>query len=208
MQVVNLRLVDYRFDATGGNWFDTPGTNARSNSSWVALSQASITIAPRATQVVPYSVAVPTAMPPIVGTYWSVLLVEGEARSPVAPDPKSFSLTPRTRYAVQLATHVIGEARECRLGFAEPRIVDGEMVVDVSASDVRACRPNYRLGVYDGDGTLMHSATRRGAFLYPDTSTRQRFPLPPLAQGRYSFLLVADVGANRLQGAKYQIQIR
>ena len=41
------------------------------------------------------------------------------------------------------------ELRECRLGFAEPQVQPGELSVDVSEGEVRACRPNYRLEVYD-----------------------------------------------------------
>jgi hypothetical protein len=207
IQVAALSLADYRFDAGGANWFDPPGSNARSNTGWVTLSQQAVSLPPQGTQVVRYTVAVPASTPRPLGTYWSVVLVEGEDRSPVAPDPQKFVVTPKIRYAVQVATHIVGEARECRLAFGQPRVQPGELAIDISDSELRACRPNLRLEVYNGDGELLHTATLRGAYLYPATSVRQKFALPTLSPGGYSFLLVADVGADKLQGAKFQVQV-
>lgn len=207
VQVAVLRLADYRFDAAGANWFENPGTNSRSNSAWITMSQPAVSLPPGGTELVKYTVAVPDRRD-LVGTYWSVVLVETETRSAPVPAAGKFSVAPRTRYAVQLATHITGEARECRLGFGAPQVQPGELQVDVSETDVRACRPNFRLEVYGADGALAHTVTQRGSYLYPTTSARQRFQLPTLAAGTYSFLLVADVGADRLQGAKFQVQVR
>lgn len=208
VQVAALSLADYRFDAAGSNWFEAPGSHARSNAGWVTLSQQAVSLPPQATQVVGYTIAVPAGTPPPVGTYWGVVLVEGENRDPIPPDPSKFVVIPKTRYAVQVATHVVGESRECHLAFGEPRVQSGELAIDITDTEIRACRPNLRLEVYSADGMLLHTATLRGSYLYPSTSARQRFSLPPLAPGGYSFLLVADVGVDRLQGAKFQIQVR
>ena len=206
-QVAVLSLSDYRFDAAGSNWFDPPGSNARSNAGWIALSQQAVSLPPRGTQAVSYTVAVPAGTAPPVGTYWSVVLIEADQRPAAAADPSTLVIVPRTRYAVQLATHVAGEARECRLAFGEPQVTSGELAIDITSAEIRACRPKLRLEVYDADGALRHTTTQRGAFLYPDTSARHRFDLPALAPGDYSFLLVADVGADALQGARFQVQI-
>ena len=101
VQVAVLRLADYRFDAAGSNWFESPGSNARSNSAWVTLSQPAVSLPPGGTEVVKYSVAVPESRE-LVGTYWSVVLVETETRNAPATAPGKFSVAPRTRYAVQL----------------------------------------------------------------------------------------------------------
>jgi hypothetical protein len=78
----------------------------------------------------------------------------------------------------------------------------------VTGQGTRACRPNLKLEVYNADGALQHTAILRGSYLYPDTSTRQTFPLVPLAPGSYSFLVLADVGADKLQGARFQVQVK
>jgi len=221
-QTATLSLADYRFDASGSNAFDAPGSHARSNTPWITLSQQAVSVPPQGTQVVSYTVTVPAGAssssgtyllgvpagsPPSAGTYWGVVLVEGEDRSAAPVDPTTFTVTPKIRFAVQLVTH-LGQTGECKLAFGSPRIQPGSMAVDVSGQGTRACRPNLKLEVYNADGALQHTATLRGSYLYPETSTRQTFPLVPLAPGSYSFIVLADVGADKLQGARFQVQVK
>ena len=220
-QTATLSLADYHFDASGSTSFDAPGSRARSNTPWITLSQQAVLVPPQGIQVVGYTVTVPAASspdgmyllgapigaPPSAGTYWSVVLVEGEDRSAAPSDTSKFTITPKIRFAVQLVTH-LGQSGECKLVFGNPRITGGTMAVDVAGQGTRACRPNLKLEVYNSEGVLQHTATLRGSYLYPDTSTRQSFTLAPLTPGTYSFLVLADVGADKLQGARFQVQVK
>ncbi len=221
-QTATLSLADYRFDASGSNSFDAAGSHPRSNTPWITLSQQAVSVPPHGTQVVGYTVTVPAGAsssagtyvlgapggpPPSAGTYWSVVLIEGEDRSAAPVDPTTFTVTPKIRFAVQLVTH-LGQTGECKLAFGNPLIKPGTMVVDVTGQGSRACRPNLKLEVYNSEGVLQHSATIRGSYLYPETSTRQTFTLAPLTPGAYSFLVLADVGADKLQGARFQVQVK
>lgn len=220
-QTVKLSLADYRFDASGATSFE-PASHGRSSAGWVTLSQQAVSVPPQATQVVPYTVTIPAGAAasggtyvlgtsggpaPSPGTYWSVVLVEGEDRTSVPSDPSKFTITPKIRFAVQLVTHV-GNAGECRLVFGNPRIQPGTVAVDVTGKGSRACRPNLKLEVYNSDGALRHTATLRGSYIYPETSARQSFDLASLSPGAYSFVVLADVGADKLQGARFQVQVR
>ena len=217
-QTATLSLADYRFAAAGSNSFDPPGTNGRSNTPWITLSQQAVLVPPQGTQVVSYTVTVPgsaatyvlglpSGAPPLSGSYWSVVLVEGEDRSAAPSASSAFTITPKIRFAVQLVTHV-GETGDCQLAFSNPRVQAGSMAVDVTGQGRRACRPSLKLEVYDSTGALVHTATLRGSYLYPETSARQTFALAPLTPGSYSFLVLADVGADKLQGARFQVQVR
>src|SRR5687767_9282407 len=145
-QTATLSLADYRFDASGSNAFDAPGSHARSNTPWITLSQQAVSVPPQGTQVVSYTVTVPAGAspsagtyilgapggpPPSAGTYWSVVLIEGEDRSAAPADPTTFTVTPKIRFAVQLVTH-LGQTGECRLAFGNPLIKPGTMAVDVT----------------------------------------------------------------------------
>jgi hypothetical protein len=205
-QTATLSLADYRFDASGSNSFDPAGSQGRSNAGWIALSQRTVSVPPQGTQVVSYTVTVPAGATSPLGSYWSAVLVETEDRS--APiDPTQFTVTPKLRYAVQLVTHV-GQSGECQLAFSNPRIQSGTVTVDVTGEGTRACRPNLKLEVYNSDGALQHTATIRGSYLYPTTSVRQAFDLAKLTPGAYSFLVLADVGADKLQGGRFQVTVR
>ena len=85
---------------------------------------------------------------------------------------------------------------------------DYTLALDIVHIGTRACRPTLRLEVYRADGTLAHSTSAQRGLLYPGTSVRQIFELPPLSPGDYTFLLLADVGADRVQGTKFQINVQ
>lgn len=227
-QIVSLTLADYRFQADGETEFAAPNTLPRSNAAWIALSQPRLTVLPKQDVTVPYTVHVP-ADASTVGTYWSVVLVEAERAASGASVPSGFSVTPRLRYAVQLAMHagasgepllVFGEPALSRTGFtAQIRTGDGAspmaaaasmddfLTVDVGDAGTRGCRPTFRLEVYQADGTLVHSATVSRGLLYPGTSIRQRFGLPRLPAGDYLVLLLADVGRDAVQATKFQVRV-
>lgn len=207
VQVATLSLADYRFAASGSSSFDAPGSHERSSTGWITLSQNAVSVPPMGTQVVGYTVAVPAGTSPTLGSYWSVVLVEGEDRKPVPADAGKFTITPKMRYAVQLVTH-LGQTGECQLAFGDPHVKPGSMVVDITGSGTRACRPALKLEVYNSEGVLKQTATLRGSYLYPSTSVRQTFDLTALTPGAYNFVLLADVGVDKLQGVRFQVQVR
>lgn len=206
-QTATLSLADYAFDASGSTTFNPSGSQPRSNTGWIRLSQRAVTIPAQATQAVAYTITVPSGTPAPAGTYWGVVLVEAEDRSAAPAAPSGFTVSPKIRFAVQVVTH-LGQTGECRLAFANPRVQSGTVTVDVTGEGTRACRPALKLEVYGSGGALQHSTTLRGSFLYPATSAKQTFPLAALPPDTYSFLVLADVGAERLQGARFQVTVR
>jgi hypothetical protein len=230
VQTVSLSQADYRFDADGLTEFIEPGTEPRSNSGWIVLSQQSVSLLPNADVAVSYTVTIPSQPAPSAGTYWSVVLVEA-VRAP-APTSASISIVPTFRYAVQIATH-IGKTGDPRLAFGEPHLMrtsfsvslanasaslqapavstlgaDRSLSIDIKDVGSRGCRPTLRLEVYQPDGTLVHTATVQRGLVYPGASIRQTFELPSLAPGNYTVLLLADTGIDKVQGTKFQIHVQ
>lgn len=233
VQVVSLSLADYGFYADGSTTFDEPGSQPRSNSGWIGLSQRAVSVLPHADAAVSYSVTVPSTTPPS-GTYWSVVLVEAVPTSEASPGSTGLAIVPRFRYAVQVATH-IERTGEPTLAFGTPNFLRRALAVDIMSPGVpgsseraadsvfapdytlaldirhagtRACRPTLRLEVYRTDGTLAHRASAQRGLLYPGTSIRQIFELPSLSPGDYTFLLLADVGADKVQGTKFEVHVQ
>jgi hypothetical protein len=207
VQVVRLAIADYTFDASGTSRFAAPPSHARSNAAWILLSQNEVSIAPGADVSVAYSVAVPAREPQPSGTYWSVVLIEPQHRAQVPSARAALAVVPVLRQAVQMATH-IGATGEARLTFSAPVVNGQQLAIDVTDAGSRACRPSLRLEVYTSDGSLVTAQTSQRGLLYPTTSLRQKFELPPLAPGEYTVLLLADVGVDHVQGQKFQIVIR
>lgn len=233
VQVVSFSLADYGFYADGSSTFDDPGSQPRSNSGWIGLSQRAVSVLPHAEAAVSYTVAVPSTTPP-AGTYWSVVLVETVHPSEASSGSTGLAIATRFRYAVQVATH-IGRTGEPTLAFGTPNLLRRALAVDILPAGVpglsqraadsvlapdytlaldirhagtRACRPTLRLEVYRTDGTLAHSASAQRGLLYPGTSINQRFELPSLFPGDYTFLLLADVGADKVQGTKFEVHVQ
>jgi hypothetical protein len=232
VQVVSFSLADYSFSADGSTTFDEPGSQPRSNTSWIALGQRAVSVLPHADAAVTYTVAVPSTTSPS-GTYWSVVLVEAVRAGDASPSSAGLAIATRFRYAVQLATH-IGSTGEPTLAFGAPNLLhrafgveviaagggsshkavasllapDYTLALDITHAGTRACRPTLRLEVYQTDGTLAHSASAQRGLLYPGTSVSQTFELGSLSPGDYMFLLLADVGGDKVQGTKFPVHIR
>jgi hypothetical protein len=230
VQNVSLSRADYRFDAAGLTEFTEPGTEPRSNSDWITLSQQSLSLPPHADVAVSYAVTIPSSPPPAPGTYWSVVFVE--ATRPTSSTSTSFSIVPTFRYAVQIATNV-GKAVEATLAFGEPHVMrnsfsvalvntstslqtptvstlpaERSLTIDIKDVGTRGCRPALRLELYEQDGALAHAATVQRGLIYPGASIRQTFELPALAPGVYTVLLLADSGLDKVQGTRFQIHVQ
>jgi hypothetical protein len=230
VQTVSLSRADYRFDAEGLTEFTDAGTEPRSNSEWIVLSQQSVSVLPHADVAVSYTVSIPSSPVLPVGTYWSVIFVE--ANRPATSTSTSLSIVPTFRYAVQIATH-IGKTGEPKLAFSEPHVMrssfsvalvntsvtvqtptvstlpaERSLSIDVEDVGTRACRPTLRLELYQQDGALAHAATVQRGLVYPGASIRQTFALPALPPGVYTVLLLADTGVDKVQGTKFQIHIQ
>ena len=230
VQTVALSRADYRFDAEGLTEFTDPGSQPRSNSGWIALSQQSVSVLPHADVAVSYTVSIPSSPVTPVGTYWSVIFVE--ATRSTTSTSTSLSIVPTFRYAVQIATHV-GKTGVPKLAFGEPHVMrtsfsvalvnasaplqtptestlpaDRSLSIDITDAGTRACRPTLRLELYREDGSLAHAATVQRGLVYPGASIRQTFALPALPAGVYTVLLLADAGIDKVQGTKFQIHIQ
>ena len=207
LQRVRVYQTDYRPFADGRARFDAAGTQPRSSAPWVQVAPAVLALAPGEEAAVRYEVRVPRGGG-LSGTYWSVVMVEGEPASPTASG-RGVSLTPVVRYAVQLATHLAdGDAD---LTFGAPRLAAGgagtRLALEVGNAGSRAGRVALRLDLFELDGTPAGSFESRRGLLYPGSSLEQVFELGRLAPGAYRALLIADTGDAEVFGAEYTLRI-
>jgi hypothetical protein len=196
---------DYLFAANGSNNYAQPGTLARSNATWLTIDVPEVELPPGGDAVVEYTVRVPRDSAALIGSYWSMVMIEDRpSLRSAAPPARSVAVTTIMRYAVQVASHIAGTGAP-RLTFSAPKMEDGMVSVDITNAGTLACRPALRLEVYGADGTVVATQSAQRGLLYPETSLRQAFALKQLAPGTYTALLVADVGGSELFGIRYQI---
>ncbi len=202
---------DYAFAAGGSNQFPPAGSLPRSNAPWLSFSPEQATIPADATTSVAWRVEVPGS-DELVGTYWSVLLVEPmtDRFDPAQPDSDSM-VTVNTifRTAVQIITTVDGGAVD--LGFAGTRLTaDGgqtALAVDVGNIGDRWVQPVVWAELYDDRGSSLGRFTAGRRRLYPGTSARWFVDLSDVPAATYTALIVADDGSDNLFGTQLTLDL-
>ncbi len=177
-------------------------------------------VPPGGVGTVEYEVLVPAGEPPIgeplVGTYWSLIMIE-ELPPRGATDDAGVALGDMQtgvkqvlRYAVQLVSH-IGDTGSHGIRFVDRALLlndDGTRVlqVDVENTGERSLRPTLWVELHDSSGA------RHGRFecerrrLYPGTSVRYTVDLSSAASGAYQALVVVDNGDEHVFGAQYGLE--
>lgn len=211
-ETVRLYQTDYRFAADGTSYFDTPREGVRSNASWITLQATQVTVPPKSTVNVGYTVATPM-VDSLRGTYWSAIMVEA-ATKPAIVTPEGAAkwqvgLGTVIRYAIQVATHIgASGTRSVRfVGTAAVQTPSGSSAIEVDVHDVgeRGYRPVLWIEVYDEQGVLRAKSKQSRGLLYPGTSLRQHFDLGTLAGGRYKAVIFADTGEDSVYAAQYTL---
>ena len=109
-QEVRVYQTDYLFFFDGRSIYDEAGTDPRSNANWINFNPRLLIIPGSEILVVNYTVTVPND-PNLVGTYWSMVMIEGIPKSsPLSSQPEKgkakIGITHIIRYAVQMVTHI------------------------------------------------------------------------------------------------------
>ena len=214
-QEARLYQTDYSTSAAGEGLYGEPGSLPRSNARWVKLGSSRVVLPPNQTVEVPYTVSVPAG--PLVGTFWSLVMVEAIPRgSPESairagaqtPAPRTLGITMRFRTAIQMVTDIeAGATREVK--FETPQVFAATqdsakgLQVDLRNTGTLAFSPLFTLELYGADGAHVRTVTARRAIIYPGTSLRQLFDLGRLAAGKYKAVVTVDAGANAVFGAQY-----
>lgn len=212
-QDVIIYQTDYSFSSDGTNQFAKPGTQPRSNAPWVTFSPRQLQVPPRQSSEIHYVVHVPqdTAL---VGTYWSVIMVE-EVPPPL-PDTlihlasNETSVRQVMRYGVQCVTH-IGESGVPQVNVTGARLEQlenhrKELQVDVENTGDRWIVPTAWMELYDAEGHHVGRFESQRKRIFPGTSVRFHIELDGTFSGRYKALVVLDNGDQNVFGAKYNLE--
>ncbi len=161
-----------------------------------------------------YTVSVP-ADKALVGTYWSILMVEEVAKdSPEAPssekgEPK-LAIRQIIRYGIQMVTH-IGDTGARKLKFFQTRLLrQGErrvLQVDIENIGERWLTSFLWAELYGEDGALVGRFEGGRLRTYPGTSARYRIDLTEVPEASYQALVVADCGGEDVFGITHTLKL-
>jgi hypothetical protein len=212
---VRIFQTDYSFFADGRTEYGTPGSTPRSNARWLDVSPLRVTIPAHETVSIYYEAKVPND-PKLVGTYWSVIMIEPLAEpasiSPGAKDNEiTLGLQTVIRYAVQIITN-IGETGDSAIRLAANHIVpvDGKTILQADVENVgdRWLCPAVYAEFYGADGHSVGRLESGKQRVFPNCSVRHRFDLSAIPPGSYTALFVFDNGDDRVFGATYEVRLK
>ncbi len=199
--LVKIELADYLHNAAGENFFNPPGTNPRSNSSWITFnSPFLISIPPKKTYDFQYSIQVPSDKN-LSGTYWSLLLIEPTGSANVHGVVNTV-----VRYGVQIITHV-GDEKPSEFKVAKCEFNENHLEVDAENSGTVVARPEIYVEIQDSAGLKIGPYKGPKERLLPGCSNRYRFDIASLEPGSYKARIVID-GENSTSTGTYRFEIR
>jgi hypothetical protein len=208
-QEVKAYQTDYLFFHDGKNIYGEPGKLGRSNANWITFSPERFIIPPKDSYTLKYTVKVPDNEA-LVGTYWSVIMVEGVA--PVSSDTIRNGIGVRQvmRYGIQMVTH-IGNTGERKIKFLNTQLLRVQekriLQIDVENIGERWLRPVLWTELFDEEGGQKGKFDGRKIRIYPGTSARIRVDLSEVPDGKFMALVVADNGDEYIFAAQLTLNI-
>ena len=211
---VKVFLTDYLFYADGVNKYDEPGTNPRSNAAWITFTPRQFTVPANNTVAVQYAIQVP-ADPKLVGTYWSMLMIEpippGALDAPTnEKDKVKVGVQTVLRYGMQMITD-FPDTGSCSVKFSRQQLVKEDnklsLLLDIDNTGERYLTPAVWAELFDGQGISLGRFEGGRLRLYPGCSGRFRIDLSQLSKSKYDALLVADNGDDHVFGTQLKLDI-
>jgi hypothetical protein len=211
---VKIYQTDHLFFADGKNLFGEPGSIARSNARWITVSPKRLTVPPKDTVSVYYTVQVPKN-PDLKGSYWSMVMVEpiaeGSPESVKEEEGKvKVGLQTVIRYGIQIVTD-IGSTGERNLRFQGKRLIseDGKkaLELDIENTGERWISPLVWVELYSQEGKNIGRFESNRQRIYPGCSVGHKIDLSGVPGGKYKALVVADNKDDYVVGGQYDLQI-
>jgi hypothetical protein len=213
-----IYMLDYLFHADGRTNTPDPGTLPRSSASWMTLETNFVTVPPKQSYPLRYTIEVPAGADSLSGSYWTIVMVEpvqrGSAESSIgtrAGEDVGVRISQRFRYGVQVVAH-IGTTGDRNLEVSSAKLVREEeassLHIAYSNTGTRAFRPAVWMEIYDSKGAQVDKVEGHSPLMYPASSTTNRLELPAgMAEGKYTALVILDGGEDALFGTQIDFEL-
>lgn len=205
-----IYLKDYWFSYTGESKNDDAGTLARSNAAWITYNPELITLEGGEIKTIDYEVKIP-ANDTLVGTYWSVIMVEGITPPDTIKREMGVTINTAIRYAVQIVTN-IGNTGKSDMEFIGLELSkdENENVLLVAVQNVgqRILKPEMNLELFDEEGNSVANINSERRKTFPGTSITTTLVLKGVKPGNYNGVLVANCGEDRMYGTNLTIELK
>lgn len=209
-QQVKIYQTDYWYAANGEVKYGEPGKLARSNAGWISMSPVRLTIPPRESASVSYTIQVPEKLD-LTGTYWSMVMVEPFLETnPETNRRNHFGIQTIIRYGIQIVTD-IGVTGKRQVHFADKKLIyenDRKFLqIDIENTGESWLRPSTWVELYDGEGKKVGRFESEKKRIYPGCSIRQYSDLTRVPKGKYKALVAVESGDDYIAAVQYDVRI-
>ena len=211
-QPVKVYRTDYKFNASGANKFNLPGTDPRSNASWISLTPTETIIPAGGKAAISYTVDVPRVNS-LKGSYWSMIMiepVEDIAENPSTEKPQ-MQLKTQLRFGIQLVTD-IGENLPAEIKILNKKIVYGKgkkmLQLAIENTGIKWVRPDIWVELFNAKGIKMGKFNGSQARIYPGCSVKSEIDLSNVPAGKYKAVAIIDCGGRNTFGGQYDMEIK
>ena len=188
-------------------YYEESSSHPRSNKGWINFSPKTLVIKAKEVRYIQYEITIPDSSS-ILGTYWSVIMVEGVNQ--IDPNQEGeLKINTVTRYAIQMVTE-INDPGEGSLKFLKPTLVtEGEklfLAIDLVNTGEHYIAPELSMELFDESGVSVKVLKARKKALFPTTSARFRLDLQDLqSEKTYECLIIAAGDNDDVFGLEYTL---
>lgn len=212
-QTIKIYQTEYLHNADGQCDFGQKGINKKSNLEWITFFPQQITLPAKQAGYIDYTIDVPKDAD-LSGTYWSVLMIEPVTitEEPRLKNKGKLSIGVKTilRYAIQIITN-FEKGSDKSLKFIEKHLEVKEnektFQIDLENTGNRLVKATVWMDLFDEKGVSLGRFDAGNSRIFPACSSRFKADLSSLPQGGYTALLIADIGNDKVFGAKYKLKI-
>lgn len=204
-QEVRIYQTDLLYNYEDYTFYDDVVSHDRSNANWIQYSPKTVIVKANENRFIQYEIVIPES-DSLIGTYWSILMVEGV--NPIDPEQTGeLNISTVTRYAIQMVSeiNIIGKGE---LTFLNPTLLrEGEnlfLAVDIVNTGQHYIAPDVSIELFDDAGQSVKRITAPKKGLYPKTSARFRLNLEGITSEKtYQSLIIADGKNEDVFGIEY-----
>lgn len=186
---------DYQLNCSGTVGYLEPGSNPRSLSSYLKVSNADYNLAAGETYELTYKIDIPTSFD-IKGSLWSLLMIE--ITEPLTEQQVRGNVTvgSKVRYGVQIIAST-PETEPTEVKFTDVKIEkngDGQKIVNVTIENkgVLFAKPHIELQLFNSNAEIVGEFKSVAKKVYPGNCQLYSIPLSEFPPGTYKAIMIAD----------------
>lgn len=209
-QVVILYQTDMTTKFTGETFYTDSLENSQSNKNWIKLSNLNVTIDSEEKRSIEFEIIVPESNS-LVGTYWSVIMVEPRDPIHIQQDESGFNIQSKVRYAIQIICH-IGETGTTDLKFvniSQKKYNNTRYLeVDIKNTGQILIKPTLSLELFNAEGNSLPIIKSEKQRIFPQSSKRYILDISVVEPGIYQGILIADNTTDDLFGVNITLHLK